>query len=201
MRKRSTQSKPENDSLLNFLCNPFLSILQWIIWLVLYFCSRLGIALSHCLKRKSLLIPPAGKQSIGYGTIWEIQQAVQDKDARALADIFAFYASYALLLGMLWLLIIQFIQWLVFPLTIPLVIVALSVFVAWCFGYITQPRLMRVGIFCILFGLTSGIIAIGWPQACSGDHWTWVVIFIAGGIAFLWQAREKSQEPCPGEQV
>ena len=197
MRKRSTQSKPENDSLLNFLCNPLLSILNWIIWLVLYLCSRLGITLYHCFKRQQFPISPAGEQKLGYGTEWEIKQAVQDKNAGWLADIATLYVWGALLLGMFLLLLIQWPTW---PVTTPLIVVAIPVFLAWCFGYITQPYYRRMGAFCILTGILGGIAAIRWPQNLSKHHWEWVLIFIAGGIAFLWQAWKKSHEPSPGEQ-
>jgi hypothetical protein len=183
------------ESLVSFLTNPLFGILGWIIQLVLYSLCWLAIRLNRLRNRSSSVA--AEKNTPGYGTKWEIKQAFRDEDAGLLTAIFSIYIWCAIGIG---LFVIMLVQYTSFPITIPMAIIGIPVFLAWCCGLIKGSSRWRIGLLCIITGLLGGIAAVRWPDKPSEDHWTWVILFILGGAALLWQSWKNHSSTTKGEE-
>ncbi len=185
----STTSTRFKKFLVVFLSDPVGCILGWVIQLVLYPLCWLGIQLNRLRKRHTTYSPSTIKKpDSDYGIRWEIRQAIRDQDAGGLAAIFSIYVWCAITIGLSVILLVHYAS---FPVTLPITIIGVPIFLAWCCGLIKDSYHWRIGLLCMITGILGGLAAIRWPQNLSEDHWTCVIILILGGAALVWQSWKK----------
>lgn len=197
------QTPPEQpsrfkESLVVFLTNPLFCILGWVIQLVLYSLCWLAIRFNRLRNWSTSYSSLAVEENDpDYGTKWEIKQAFRDGDAGWLTAIFSIYIWCAIGIGLFVVLLVQYMS---FPITIPMAIIGILTFLAWCCGLIKGSYRWRTGLLCMITGILGGLAAVRWPDKPSEDHWTWVIILIMGGAALVWQSWKRPCSSPLGEQ-